>query len=371
MEMLESIDKNEYELINSSNAKASTLASRINFNLLRRFKDFLVMFRIARLSLSSESKPTMQRTINTCIRLRDHVATCGLFTASFPKLLDIYDCKVMCKINDNHRMACALDPWALETWRQQNFFAYDEDQMKLMLMRIEAFDKLPQLFEETQPEPQVIKDDDDIFMKPCGAESISQLDREAETANSLVSEFRMYLDESSNYCTKFASLKKSVFELWGKLKPEYPKLFKVALHCLSMQPTNNGSERMFNKCNEIITVKSNRIGDNTLNDRLFVNKNREMFFQIALKKLNSIRPKCSTSFQNKILCQILPADDEISKLANITHKKVIVEADEDNEGEEVEIAFGDTPSDDDEDDYRHDDSDTEISDELGLEADFF
>lgn len=310
LEMMESVksDLPDLKAASESNKRVKNLLSQLDTKLLDTFIKFLDKFKKARLSLSYESLPTMDRVVNTCLRLRYFIQKQTLFSLSSKYLVDIFDAKVTEKLNVNHYLACCLNPQALSSWKNQRYLKFNgdfENAIKDRLRKIESSglqnNPTTEIVEVASSSEQCEDSDFDEFMQPA---EVEPFDYKKSNEPSEPTELTL-LDEFDKYMRNSDSITHSalnVLDLWDDLKKDYPKLHRVSLYVFSMQATNNSSERIFNGGKELLTPKSNRTLDDVFGNRLFINKNNDIYLKISFDRLKQY--KCPEDFKDKVLAMI-------------------------------------------------------------------
>jgi hypothetical protein len=266
--------------------KLNELLNFIDFKLLFQFKTYLRMFKTARLNMSYRFKPTLYRVINYTCFLHDRIADedCPLFLNSSHFICEIFEAKILCKINVHHKLAAAMSPFGLNSWKQQSFRCYsvsDQIQIEGLLSSYEnliSTDSKPGI-EEQRPTSEKKAKYDPMSVPFDKRMLTTQPARINESKHTLIDEFKQYMIELDDNI-QFVSTEVDSYEysknetlihsyedlirIWIKLKPKYPKLYEIAILYMPIQATNVASESIFSSSNYMITDQANRIAPATL-----------------------------------------------------------------------------------------------------------
>ena len=187
----------------------------------------------------------MDRVINTCLNLRNEISKCQLFLHCSAWLTQIFDDKILQKVNRNHKLACAMSPLAFFSWKKQPFYYYDSNHEIEVKDRLSTFEKYIQV-ENSTLRNETEQVEIDLFMLPVGCNT-NQLKGSLDSTFHLANRFPVLLDEFESYQTSLSEILKefdmkfltSPLQLWQKLKTRYPSLYQVAMFAFSFQATCN------------------------------------------------------------------------------------------------------------------------------------
>ena len=105
---------------------------------------------------------------------------------------------------------------------------------------------------------------------------------------SIVTEFRNYLSQLQDIVNEFYQTEEeeNLFYIWKSLKIRFPKLYQASTIYLSIQATQTVSERIFKRSKIAINNLSNQIATETVNRKLFIYHNPDLFVFKVLQKLS-------------------------------------------------------------------------------------
>lgn len=88
-----------------------------------------------------------------------------------------------------------------------------------------------------------------------------------QCSNSLNEEVEFYISY------KLTESKLNLFDWWKSHKLLFPRLYKLFIKIAGIPASSAPSERLFSAAGNFLTVKRNRLNNNTLNDLLFMHLN--------------------------------------------------------------------------------------------------
>lgn len=124
-------------------------------------------------------------------------------------------------------------------------------------------------------------EDMDDYLNACSSVMPSPMQQNVTTFNNSTTNNNNNNEEFiTELLTQFIgirdSLKKTIWEIWESKKRSDPELYHLAKTVFSIPPTQTTVERGFSSLPIILNSHRTRIGDNTLEDILFVRLNRDL-----------------------------------------------------------------------------------------------
>jgi hypothetical protein len=342
-DMIKSITDIEAELKEKfKKGHASKILNLIDFEFTKQFQEFLKTFKVARLSLSKQSQPSMVYALATCYRLYGDIDTSNLFDHSKSLIKQIFKIEVLDRLNATHICASIFSPFGLLVLRSehQHHYNLDHNQLSIIerkLLQIEPKLKTDQSEQKSSEPKQSAKASTQMtqnLLVPRGfsiSDFISKMpSKPVEEDQSIVTEFRKYLSDLQNIVNElYQNGEENLFFIWKSLKNRFPKLYQASTIFLSIQATQTVSERIFKRSKIAINSLSNQISTETVNRKLFIYHNPDLFVS---KVLQMWAIKNDQKFYTDVIKEVKNRmQKEMNDLKKMEKSEESDEAEEDNQ----------------------------------------
>jgi hypothetical protein len=280
-DMIKSITDIEAELKEKfKKGHASKILNLIDFEFTKQFQEFLKTFKVARLSLSKQSQPSMVYALATCYRLYGDIDTSNLFDHSKSLIKQIFKIEVLDRLNATHICASIFSPFGLLVLRSehQHHYNLDHNQLSIIerkLLQIEPKLKTDQSEQKSSEPKQSAKASTQMTQNLLVPRGFSISDFISKMPSKPVEEDQSIVTDNDNEL--YQNGEENLFFIWKSLKNQFPKLFQASTIFLSIQATQTVSERIFKRSKIAINSLSNQISTETVNRKLFIYHNPDLF----------------------------------------------------------------------------------------------